>query len=89
MADNDYPASAPSDQATSHGVGLLEPRHDAGSLVCLHGGESFLAKGLGRKEPAVRQQLRELYDAPRKRGAKRQALQVEPCFAPLLGLVVS
>jgi hypothetical protein len=49
-----------------------------------------LAKGMQRQEQTVRQQLREwYYDAPRKRGAKRQALQVERCFAPLLGWVVS
>jgi DDE family transposase len=50
----------------------------------------LLAKGMKRKEPPVRQQLREgYYDTPRKRGPKRQALRVEPCFAPLLGWVVS
>src|SRR5467141_533289 len=49
-----------------------------------------LAKGMQRKEQTVRQQLREwYYDVPRKRGAKRQALPVETCFAPLLGWVVS
>jgi hypothetical protein len=48
-----------------------------------------LAKGMQRKEQTVRQQLRAwYYDVPRKRGAKRQALPVEPCFAPLLGWVV-
>src|SRR6266700_7452780 len=50
----------------------------------------MLAKGMQRKEQTVRQQLREwYYDVPRKRGAKRQALHVERCFAPLLGWVVS
>jgi hypothetical protein len=50
----------------------------------------FLAKGMQRKEQTVRQQLREWYDdAPRKRGAKRQALRVETCFPLLLGWVVS
>ena len=49
----------------------------------------MLAKGMQRKEQTVRQQLREwYYDTPRKRGAKRQALRVETCFAPLLGWVV-
>src|SRR3989449_7256758 len=49
-----------------------------------------LAKGMKRKEQTVRQQLREwYYDVPRQRGAKRQALPVETCFAPLLGWVVS
>jgi hypothetical protein len=48
-----------------------------------------LAKGMPRKEQTVRQQLRAWYDAvPRQRGAKRQALPVETCFAPWLGWVV-
>src|SRR5215470_2316282 len=39
---------------------------------------AFLATWLGRKEPAVRQQLREFrYEATAKRGAARQALVVE------------
>ena len=39
-----------------------------------------------RKENTIRQRLREwYYEAPDKRGAQRQALQVEACFAPLLG----
>ena len=47
----------------------------------------LLATGLQRQEQTVRQQLREwYYDAPRKRGAKRQALHVETCFARLAGL---
>jgi hypothetical protein len=51
---------------------------------------ALLAAGMHRKEQTVRQQLREwYYDVPRKRGAKRQALRVETCFAPLLGWVVS
>jgi hypothetical protein len=50
----------------------------------------LLAKGMKRKEQTVRQQLREWYDeVPRKRGPKRQALQVETCFPVLLGWVVS
>ncbi|MGH8650278.1 MAG: transposase, partial [Burkholderiales bacterium] len=50
----------------------------------------LLAAGMHRKEQTVRQQLREWYDdIPRKRGTKRQALDVETCFAPLLGWVVS
>src|SRR3954451_10876888 len=51
---------------------------------------SLLAAGMHRKEQTVRQQLREwYYDVKRKRGAKRQHLHVAPCFAPLLGWVVS
>jgi hypothetical protein len=50
---------------------------------------SLLAAGMRRKEPTVRQQLREwYYDAKRKRGPKRQELRVETCFAPLLRWVV-
>src|SRR5262249_48053778 len=51
---------------------------------------SLLAAGMQRKEQTVRQQLREWhYDARRNRGAKRQAVRVEPCCAPLLGWIVS
>jgi hypothetical protein len=51
---------------------------------------AFLATWLGRKEPAVRQQWRELcYEATATRGATRCALAVEPCFVPLLAWVVS
>jgi Transposase DDE domain len=50
---------------------------------------AFLATWLGRKEPAVRQQLREFcYEATAKRGTTRQELVVETCFAPLLAWVV-
>src|SRR2546429_1069123 len=50
----------------------------------------YPVRWMQRKEQTVRQQLREWYDdVPRKRGAKRQALRVETCFAPLLGGVVS
>ena len=51
---------------------------------------TFLAAGLRRKEQTVRQQLREwCYEASAQQGVKRQALQVEACFAPLLGWVLS
>lgn len=51
---------------------------------------SFLAIGLERQENSVRQQLREwCYEAEVKRGKKRQTLDVEQCFAPLLGWVLS
>src|SRR5437870_10175397 len=50
---------------------------------------AFLATWLKRKEPTVRQQLRELcYEATAKRGTTRCALAVEPCFVPLLAWVV-
>src|SRR4030095_1867463 len=46
---------------------------------------AFLATWLGRKEPAVYQQLREFcYEATAKRGTARQELVVETCFVPLL-----
>jgi hypothetical protein len=51
---------------------------------------SLLAEGMQRNEQTVRQRLREwYYDAPRKRGTKRQVLRVETCFPLLLGWVVS
>jgi len=47
---------------------------------------AFLATWLGRKEPAVYQQLREFcYEATAKRGTARPELVVETCFVPLLG----
>jgi hypothetical protein len=50
----------------------------------------LLATGRRRKEPTVRQRLREwYYEGPRKRGAQRQALRGETCFPILLGWVVS
>src|SRR4030095_5032497 len=65
--------------------GMVLPRSCAPSAV-----SHLLAEGMQRHEQTVRQRLREwYYDAPRKRGAKRQALHVETCFAPLLGWVVS
>lgn len=56
----------------------------------LSAGSHRLAKGMQRQEQTVRQPLRAWYDdTPRKRGAKRHALQVEPCCAPRLGWVLS
>jgi hypothetical protein len=50
----------------------------------------FVAGWLHRKEQTVRQQLREFcYEVEAKRGVQRQALAVEPCFAPLLRWVLS
>jgi hypothetical protein len=46
----------------------------------------LLAEGMQRSEQTGRQRLRAWYDdVPRKRGATRQALHVEPCFPVLLG----
>ena len=51
---------------------------------------SLLATGMQRSEQTVRQRLRAWYDdAPRKRGAKRQALHVDTCFPLVLAWVVS
>jgi hypothetical protein len=56
----------------------------------LTAGSHWLATGRRRKEQTGRQQRREWYcDTPRKRGAKRQALPVEPCVPVLLGWGVS
>ncbi|HEY2950218.1 MAG TPA: hypothetical protein VGJ53_17775, partial [Micromonosporaceae bacterium] len=50
---------------------------------------AVLAAGLGRAENTLRQRLREwCYDAADKRGAKRQEVAVEGCFAALLGWVL-
>jgi len=66
-------------------VGMVLARSCALSAVA-----TLLAVGVGRKANTVRQQLREFcYEAQAKRGAKRQALEVESCFAPLLGWVLS
>lgn len=49
----------------------------------------LLATVWRRKENSMRQRLREWYwDAPAKRGKQRQTLEVEGCFAPLLGWVI-
>ncbi len=48
----------------------------------------LLAQWRERKANTVRQQVREFgYAAQAKRGAKRQAVEVKSCFAPLLGWV--
>ncbi len=50
----------------------------------------FLGTLLGQKESTLRQRLREWYrEARAKKGAARQALDVTPCFAPLLRWVLS
>ena len=51
---------------------------------------AVLAALFGYKPNNLRQRLREFYkDAKDKAGAKRKALQVEACFAPLLAWVLS
>jgi hypothetical protein len=45
----------------------------------------FLSLLLGKKENTVRQQLKEWYKEPeKKKGQKRDELDVTTCFAPLL-----
>src|SRR5712692_7804883 len=66
-------------------VGMILARSCALTAV-----STFLARGLERKPNTVRQQLREFcYEAAAKCGGPRQELQVESCFAPLLGWVLS
>ena len=51
---------------------------------------AVLAGVWGQSEATVRQRLREWsYEAPAKKGHKRVALQVRPCFAPLLEWVLT
>ena len=65
-------------------LGMVLARSCALSAVA-----TWLAVWLGRKENTVRQQWREFcYEVPAKRGAQRQALVVERCFAPLLAWVL-
>src|SRR6266704_775692 len=65
------------------------PHPPPGRSCALTAVSAFLATWLGRKEPAVRQQLREFCsEAPAKRGTARQELVVETCFGPLLAWVV-
>jgi Transposase DDE domain len=66
-------------------LGMVVARSCALSAV-----STLLAAWLGRKPNTVRQQLREFcYEAAAKRGAKRQEVSVESCFAPLLAWVLS
>jgi len=66
-------------------VGMVLARSCALTAVA-----NFLATWQERQANSVRQQLREFcYEAEAKRGAKRQALEVEGCFAALLGWVLS
>jgi hypothetical protein len=66
-------------------VGMVVARSCALSAV-----STFVALWLDRNANTVRQQLREFcYEAGAKRGAHRQELVVETCFAPLLAWVLS
>ncbi len=49
----------------------------------------LLGQALGKRDNTLRQQLREwYYEAAQKRGVKRRSIEVEACFAPLLGWVL-
>src|SRR5262245_45005203 len=66
-------------------LGMVVARSCALSAVSV-----LLAQWLDRKANTVRQQLREFcYEIPAKRGADRQEVVVETCFAPLLAWVLS
>jgi hypothetical protein len=66
-------------------VGMVLARSCALSAV-----SGMLAALWDRPEATMRQRLREwYYEAPAKRGLARRTLQVETCFAPLLGWIVS
>ena len=61
-------------------LGMVLARSCALSAV-----RALRAEGLRQQENTVRQRLREwCYEASAKRGAKRQEVHVETCFAPLL-----
>ena len=67
--DQDPDPLAALEQTASHRLGLVEPGDGAGLLPVLTAVSAFLATWLGRKEPAVYQQLREFcYEATAKRG---------------------
>src|SRR5262244_664796 len=85
--DQDHPDPlAALEQTASHRLGLVEPGDVLARSCALTAVSAFLATWLGRKEPAVYQQLREFcYEATPKRGTARQELVVETCFVPLLG----
>lgn len=62
---------------------VITQRCGISSIVC------FLSGVLGKKEDALRQQLREVtYEADAKRGDKRCEVDVTVCFAPLLRWIV-
>lgn len=66
-------------------LGMILTRSCALTAVTL-----VVATALGRKEAAVRQQVREFcYEATAKAGQQRTALVVADCFVPLLRWVVS
>lgn len=65
-----------------------------GMVVMRHCGQTQIAYFLGgllaRKPASLKRRLRELtYEAERKSGSSRQALDVSSCFAPLLAWVLS
>ena len=65
-------------------LGMVVSRSSALSAVSL-----WWATSSGQSVGTVRQRLREwCYPAERKRGSKRQAVEVEACFGPLLAWIV-
>jgi hypothetical protein len=65
-----------------------------GMVIMRHSGQSqiatFLSGLLGCKVGTMKQRLRELtYEAEHKRGSNRRSLDVQSCFGPLLGWVLS
>ena len=88
--DQDHPRPfAPLEHTASHRLALWSLGMALARSCALTAVSAFLATWLHRKEPAVRQQLREFcYEATAKRGTTRCALAVEPCFVPLLAWVV-
>ncbi len=88
------------DEVSRKMPGLSKPQavvlgmYSFGMVIVRSCGISSIAYALSllleKSENTMRQRLRELtYDAPDKRGAKRQELDVTMCFAPLLKWVLS
>jgi hypothetical protein len=88
------------DEVSRNLSGLSKPQavvlgmYSFGMVIVRSCGISSIAYALSllleKSENTMRQRLRELtYAAPDKRGAKRQALDVTTCFAPLLKWVLS
>ena len=90
MAPTDQPALTSLEPAAAYVLALwslaVALLHCCGQSTVSY----FLARLLGAQPDALRQRLREYcYDAPDKRGPKRRQLEVETCFAGLLGWVLA
>src|SRR5713101_4980700 len=89
MDENCHHALPAVEQAASDGLGLVECGDGRSEVLSLSAVSTFVAQWLDRNANTVRQQLREFcYEAGAKRGAHRQELVVETCFAPLLAWVL-